>query len=755
MSHIRGKITPMRLSVDSIKKVWADLNRSIYVGNRLRSNMLALTFVSCVTSVLSFILIIINIHGRNTVMLIASVVTFLAGLACAFCSHRLKNREMAIKIPTVFCAVAFTLYVFTGAGEGTAILWSILVPIGISYFVSVRYGIILSAYYTVIYAIVFYTPLNRKISAYYSQGFMDRFPLLYASLSIFTCMAMIQYHRSVLFEIEHTDRLTEEVEKQTAVVKEQGHRIKQMSIETIQALANAIDAKDPYTKGHSSRVSRYSILIAEKLGWEKKRVEELGYAALLHDIGKIGVPDAILNNPRTLTDVEFDIIKTHTTVGRDILKEKTMIKMAEDVAGSHHERYDGTGYPQGLKGDEISEESRIVALADAFDAMNSDRVYRKKYDRDHVRSELVQGRKTQFDPVMADLFIKLWDDGVLDEIMKDNAPEEEFCDEASSVLLKEVVESFVTQSAKDEIDITTGIMTRTSGETAIAQAMKNDDGCLVFFDVDNLKKINDTYGHEAGDRILHLMGDTLTENGKGSLCCRLGGDEFLFFMKNVSEQEVKDRVGGIITFFEENKKDDPEISIASLSAGMVMCTSDDTYSDIYSKADKALYHVKQNGKSGYAFYNEESESVRNRKADVGKLVDSIKTSGSYKGAMNLEYREFAKLFEFISNLKQRFEYSFRLVMITLETDGEEDPGPDELERSMGNMEQSIRQTIRDVDVLTRYNSRQFLVILLGTEGEGIESAIGRIFRGYFKMNGSGPFKPTYSVAKDERSEGSE
>ncbi len=737
----------MRRIFDSAKRIWADLDRSIYVGDRLRSNMNALTFVSVVTMLLSITLILLNLStGNNPWLITASVITLLAGMGCAYCTYIIKNRELAIKIPTIFCAIACTVYVLTGAGEGSAIIWSLLIPIGISYFVSVKYGIILSTYYTIVYIIVFYTPLNARISPYYTQEFMERFPLLYGSISIFTCMAMIQYHRSALFEIDHTNRLTEEVERQTAVVKEQNHRIEQMTFETIQALANAIDAKDPYTKGHSSRVSRYSVLIAERLGWDDERRENLKYAALLHDIGKIGVPDSILNSPRELSDVEFDIIKSHTTMGREILKEKTMIKMADDVAGSHHERYDGTGYPLGSKEKEISEEARIVAVADAFDAMSSDRIYRKACSKDHIRSELVNERNKQFDPEYADIMIALWDEGALDEILKDKVVDEE-TDQSSSALLKEVVESFVTQSAKDDVDITTGIMSRSAGEIAIAQSMKNEKGCLVFLDVDNLKKINDTYGHEAGDRILHLMGDTLTENGKGNLCCRLGGDEFLVFMINVTATEAEERVSGIISDFEENKKDDPRISIASLSAGMVMCTPDDTYSDVYNRADKALYHVKQNGKSGYSFYNEESETDRSRNTDVSKLVNSIKNSGSYNGAMNLEYREFTKLYEFISNLGQRFSCSFRLIMITLEAEEGENPGAEELESSMHNMEQAIRQTIRDVDVLTRYGSYQFLVILLGTEGEGVESAVNRIFRGYYKMNGSGVFKPTYTVAE--------
>ena len=733
-----------------IRSIVKDLNRTIYVGDRLESNMRALTFVSVVSTLLGVIMVIIN-FSSGILLVGASIATVIAGAGCAYCAHVLKNRELTILFPTIFCAFFITLYVVTGSAKGSSVLWALLIPIGMCYFVGVKYGILLSAYFTVLIAIVFYSPLNKNISEYYTPEFMNRFPLLYAAVSVFTGMAMIQYHRIALLEIDHATRLTEEVEKQTAVARDQSRKIEQMSRQTIHTLANAIDAKDPYKKGHSTRVSLYSGKMAEELGWDSERTDDLKYAALLHDIGKIGVPDSILNNPRTLTDIETEMIRSHTMIGRDMLKDRTVVQIADDVAASHHERYDGKGYPSHLAGEDISEEARIVAIADAFDAMNSDRVYRRALGPERIRKELTDEKGGQFDPAFTDLFIKLWDSGEFDEIMKIDPVENDEDIEASSTLLQEVVETFVSQGSKDEIDITTGIMSRNAGEKAIARVMQEEKGCLVFMDVDNLKRINDTYGHEAGDRILHIMGDTLTENSSGSLCCRLGGDEFLLFMKNVSEQEAGDRMTAIIRDFEENKKDDPEIAIASISAGMVMSTPEDTYTDVYNRADKALYHVKQNGKSGFDFYNEESGNTESADIDVAKLVNSIRNSGSYNGAMNVDYREFAKLYEFISNLEERFRYSFKLIVISLEASGDEAFGADELERSMNNMEQSIRQTIRDVDVLTRYSKQQFLVILLGTDTEGVRSAVDRIFRGYFKMNGSGSLVPRYSVADFDNS----
>ena len=733
----------------SLKEWWALLGRSIYVGERLKANLAALTAASLLTMALGMGLVIMNllqpeISVPKTIM---SVVTLLAGAGCAYLSYFRKDRKAAVIIPTLFCCFVFTFYALTGYAEGTGILWSLLLPIGMCYFVGVRYGIILSVYYSVLYAVVFYTPLGNNLRAYYTESFCMRFPLMYVFLSAFTIVAMVQYHRTALFEIDYTNRLNEEVARQTAVAEERSHKIEQMSLQTIQTLANAIDAKDPYTKGHSTRVSQYSMAVAEALGWDEDRVSDLHYAALLHDIGKIGVPDSILNKPRKLTDVEYDIIKSHTTMGAEILRNRIIIQRAEDVARSHHERYDGRGYPQGLKGEEISEEARIVAIADAFDAMNSNRVYRMACGHDHILWELTEGRGRQFDPRFTDVFLKLWKEGKLDPIMAgDGTEEEEKNLEASSALLQEVMEAFAAQASAEQTDVTTGLMSRTAGEAAIAKSMKETPGCFVFFDMDNLKRINDTNGHEAGDRALRLMGGTMLENCGDGLCCRLGGDEFLLFMKNISREEAEERVRKIIGGFNEKKSADAGIAAASLSAGMVMCTPADSYTTTYNRADKALYHVKQNGKSDCCFYRDESDDFGTKLMDVNSLVRGIRDSGCYQGAMDVEYRQFARLYEYVTNLEKRFDQHFRLIMITLETADGEEIQLEELEKSMFCMEQAIRQAIRNVDVLTRYSRQQFLIILLGTDPEGVRIAVDRIFRGYYKMNGGSAFTPSWSSA---------
>ena len=361
----------------------------------------------------------------------------------------------------------------------------------------------------------------------------------------------------------------------------QSERVRKMTLHTIRTLANAIDAKDPYTKGHSTRVSQYAVMIAGALGWKKERIDDLRYAALLHDIGKIGVPDSLLNKPSRLTDVEFAIIKSHTTTGAEILGERTVIKPARDVALSHHERYDGKGYPRGLSGTEITEEARIVGIADAFDAMNSNRIYRKACSRNYIISQLKEGRGKQFDPQYVDILIDLWNRGLLDESLKMGA-EAEKENEMAEASLHEAVETFVK------------------------------------------------------------------ENVSGDL-----------------------------------------------------------------------------------------------------LMADIQQAGRYEGALDVEYSQFAKLYEFVVHLEKRFEHPFKLILITLERRDGRDSSPINLENAMFYMDRAIRISIRDVDIVTQHNSRQFLVIMLGTDLSGVNIAVDRIFKSYYRMSGSNAFSPSYSIVETD------
>lgn len=188
-----------------------------------------------------------------------------------------------------------------------------------------------------------------------------------------------------------------------------------MGNETILSIARTVDAKDSNTSKHSFRVSEYSVAIAKRLNYSDEKCENLRQMALLHDIGKIGIPDAILNKPSRLTDEEYEIMKTHVLKGGEILKDFTMIDNVSLGALYHHEKYDGTGYCHGLKGEEIPLDARIIGIADAFDAMTATRVYRKKMGIEYAVSELKRGSGTQFDPKLVEIMLSLIADGVIRE----------------------------------------------------------------------------------------------------------------------------------------------------------------------------------------------------------------------------------------------------------------------------------------------------------------------------------------------------
>ena len=186
---------------------------------------------------------------------------------------------------------------------------------------------------------------------------------------------------------------------------------------TFQTIASTIDAKDKYTGGHSDRVGHYAKLlsmeVAEDYGLTKQDIAAVSYIGRMHDIGKIGVPDSVLNKNGRLTDDEFELMKKHTIIGYDILKNIDYIPNLRAGVRSHHERWDGNGYPDGLKGEQIPLVARILCIADSYDAMTTDRVYRKKLDKATVLSELQKNGGKQFDPDLSKVFIGMIDRGVV------------------------------------------------------------------------------------------------------------------------------------------------------------------------------------------------------------------------------------------------------------------------------------------------------------------------------------------------------
>ena len=195
------------------------------------------------------------------------------------------------------------------------------------------------------------------------------------------------------------------------MLREQQQRDKKMIREIIESFAKVIDMKDSYTQGHSLRVAKYTKMIAEELGYDEDTAEQYYNIALMHDIGKIGIPDSVLNKPGKLTDEEYDIIRSHTERGYDILNSISLMPEIILGAEAHHERPDGKGYPNGLKGSEIPRVAQIIAVADTFDAMYSNRPYRQRMNFDRVVSIIKEVSGTQLTSDVVDAFLRLVEKG--------------------------------------------------------------------------------------------------------------------------------------------------------------------------------------------------------------------------------------------------------------------------------------------------------------------------------------------------------
>lgn len=204
-------------------------------------------------------------------------------------------------------------------------------------------------------------------------------------------------------------RQNEELVEQKSEIEASYKKLNDSYRDTVVALSNAVDARDPYTAGHSARVTRISLLLSRELNMAEEDSRILEYAALFHDIGKLGVPDHILNKNGRLTDEEYESIRRHPDLGVSILGRVDFLSGALPIIRHHHERFDGNGYPSGIRGEQIPLGARIIAIADTYDAMTSDRPYRKGVSHDLAVQEILKNRGIQFDGKLVDAFMKISD----------------------------------------------------------------------------------------------------------------------------------------------------------------------------------------------------------------------------------------------------------------------------------------------------------------------------------------------------------
>lgn len=544
--------------------------------------------------------------------------------------------------------------------------------------------------------------------------------------------------------IDHIVELTMLRRKQATKIERQREQIDRLSLQSVITIAHTVDTKDRYASKHSVRVALYCKEIARRMGYSEKDIDELYYIALLHDIGKIGIEDSILNKASELTPEEYDSVKQHVSIGAEIVHNTNFIPGVEEGVRYHHEWYDGSGY-LGIQGEKIPLAARIIAVADAYEAMSADRAYRHHLPKEQAVEELKQGRGTQFDPHIVDVFLELLQEGLLideESVEREVAAEGELAE--AGALLRQVFQESVQETQSElEKDSLTGFLKRTYFEEKINNYLLHAKSCGTFFmmDMDNFKRVNDTYGHKAGDELIRMFADVIRANTReDDFVCRIGGDEFaVFFPELDNERVIRQRAENIIQAFSKCKEQ-AGYEICSVSIGIMTKYVGEEEVDcetLYEKADKALYYVKNNGKDSYHLYTTISEEIekgkRSNQMDLEQLMRQIAERKYRPGAYAIEYDRFSFIYQFIARNVERSKQHVQVILVSMDLPGDMEHPLEKLEDSLMLLETAIIRSLRRGDVTTRFSSTQQIIILMDANDENGRIVADRILDKYHSL----------------------
>lgn len=551
----------------------------------------------------------------------------------------------------------------------------------------------------------------------------------------------------MLCRIERILELAELKKKLEIKVVEKERQVGELSLQTMRTMMNVIDDKDPYNKNHSIEVANIAKLIARRLHWSEEEIYQLDCMALLHDVGRLGIPDEIINKEGTLTVEEFQTIQKHTGLGNEILKDIVTIDNIADGAKYHHERYDGTGYPDRLAKDEIPIAARIIAVADAYQAMCYDRPYRPKLDKEAIKAELLKESGKQFDPQIVEILLSLMEEeGALEfhEPVMDS--EEAKVNLESHHVLKRVLSqyknSIETEARRDEM---TKCWNRNYLEEVVNESMKANPnkGALFMMDLDNFKLINDNYGHMKGDSIILQFAEILrTVCRKEDILARVGGDEFCIFFSDIEDvlearrkaKNILAEVNNAFTELDVAHKFGTSIGIAMVEAAVA------DFKELYNRADKALYSVKRKQKHNFECYFDygcgkvEEPVTFDRVTKITDIEEILGEQDEPKGVFQVTIDEFENIYQFLKRNCNRSEAKVQILCITLEQKENEEVTDAVIETRMTQLNQAISQSLRKGDVCTRFSSCQYVVIIMGARSENCQLIMERIREGFYSMN---------------------
>lgn len=504
-----------------------------------------------------------------------------------------------------------------------------------------------------------------------------------------------------------------------------------LTIQTITSFANSIDAKDSFTKYHSQHVAKYAQQIALKLGWDEIAVRNLYYAALLHDIGKIGVPDFILSKPGRLTDEEYEAIKKHPAIGGDILSEVTVIPYLGVGARSHHERWDGTGYPDGKKGEEIPLVGRIIGIADAVDAMMSTRSYREGRSVNYAINELKRCAGKQFDPGLVDIMADILEKG--GDILNEEGPASQ-----DNSLFTTVLNEY---SKVTQMDGLTGLWNKNYLEAKINEYLYDTSkkGAMIMLETDNYRRITSLCGHVQGENLLISIAQTIQKDiGVYDLAGRISNDEFVIYLNNIKyKEEVEYRV---IRMMKAVKNTVANLKLpvkVDLFMGVVLAPRfGKNFNTLYHNADKSLYFVKQSGKGDYFFYSDDDvlalhQRLEDKIFDIWQLKVILSERVIGHGAYKVDVNEFEKIFKLLQRTSKRTKEMVSMISFTFEAQKEDELDIMDLEEASKVLMDGMENVLRAGDVMTRFSSSQHLVLLTGASANDSEK-VGKRVADYYE-----------------------
>lgn len=552
-------------------------------------------------------------------------------------------------------------------------------------------------------------------------------------------------------------KLYDEITKQNVtyleMVNQKTRQMQEVITQSMMTIVNTVDAKEEYTRGHSSKVSEYSAALAKELGMTEEEVWNIRYAALLHDIGKVCIPDMILNKKGPLTNEEFEIIKQHTVVGSEILKDITLIPEADSAIKHHHERYDGRGYPDGLAGEEIPLTARIIAAADAYDAMNNKRVYRNRLTPSEILEEFRKGIATQFDPVVAQALIRLVEEDRLKAPLTGHLPKESGEVDEMRLLLERVIKNREEQrKGQNKYDSLTGCYNRSYGERKIRSALGESDGSLILVKID--QPLEETgYGFLMGDLWMKTLADCITQLTAEKIVSRFGEDLFVVYLRNVySESGVLNLIRELREQLERRKAQQESLGGLSISVGMVCGGSREAYSTMLRCADKALYYARKQGRGKQEFYhnlNREIGSEVKANRDMKILLQFLRNKDGAGESLRKAYPELEKVETFIRRAEASSgAHRMQIILFTLVSEKKFDffdmEGQDWV---MNLLERSVLTSIHMGDMTIPLSSSQRLVILADAGEDQQGSMAERIVREFNRIYGRQDVTLSYDAAE--------